>query len=110
MLRGGAPALSSASPDCPPVAAFQQTGDTVTDAEKLDEVLRTELMLPADVDLTGIAYGRTETWDSVAHMQLVVALEDAFGISLSEDDVLEISSYPATVRVLRDRHGIALAA
>jgi acyl carrier protein len=81
----------------------------VTDSDTFHQVLRTELMLPAGTDLTEIAYGRTETWDSVAHLQLVIALEEAFGISLSAEDVVEISTYPAAVRVLRDHHGIALA-
>jgi acyl carrier protein len=81
----------------------------VTDTETFHQLLRTELLLPADADLGEIAYGRTETWDSVAHMQLVLALEDAFGISLSPDEVVEISSYPAAVRVLRDHHGLAVA-
>jgi len=81
----------------------------VTASETFHRVLREELMLPADADLTTIAYGRTETWDSVAHMQLVLALEEAFEISLSPDDVVEISTYPAAVRILRDHHGVALA-
>jgi acyl carrier protein len=81
----------------------------VTESETFHQVLREELTLPADADLTTIAYGRTETWDSVAHMQLVLALEEAFGISLSPEDVVEISTYPAAVRILRDHHGIALA-
>ena len=81
----------------------------VTDSEMFDQVFRAELLLPSDADLSAVAYGRTETWDSVAHMQLVVALEEAFGISLSAEDVVEISTYPAAVRVLRDHHGIALA-
>jgi len=77
--------------------------------ERFQDVLRTELMLPPGEDLATVAYGRTETWDSVAHMQLVLALETAFGITLSPDEVVEISTYPAAVRVLRDHHGVALA-
>jgi len=48
----------------------------VTDSDTFHQVLRTELMLAPGADLSGIAYGRTETWDSVAHMQLVLALEE----------------------------------
>jgi acyl carrier protein len=81
----------------------------VTDTERFHQLLRAELLLPADADLTEIAYGRTETWDSVAHMQLVLALEESFGISLTADEVVAISSYPAAVRVLRDHHGLAVA-
>jgi acyl carrier protein len=80
----------------------------VTDSDTFHSVLRSQLMLPPDVDLTTIAYGRTETWDSVAHMQLVLALEEAFGIALDADDVVAMSSYAAATRILRDHHGVAL--
>jgi acyl carrier protein len=92
-----------------PSSATERDRRPVTDSEMFHQVLRAELMLPADADVTAAAYGRTETWDSVAHMQLVLALEEAFGISLSPDDVVEMSTYPAAVRVLRERHGVALA-
>jgi acyl carrier protein len=82
----------------------------VTDSDTFHTVLRTQLMLSPDADLTTIAYGRTETWDSVAHMQLVLALEEAFGIALDEDDVVAMSSYAEATRILRDHHGLALDA
>jgi acyl carrier protein len=44
-------------------------------------------------------------WDSVAHLQLVVAIEDEFGIRLTPADVVELKSYPAAVAILR-RHGV----
>jgi acyl carrier protein len=80
----------------------------VTDAELLDRTLRTALALPAQVDLSGVAYGETEGWDSVAHMNLILAIEEAFGINLDADDVVEMSSYAAAARVLRERHGLAV--
>jgi hypothetical protein len=80
----------------------------VTDAERFDDAMRSVLVLPADMDLSGVAYGATEMWDSVAHIQLVLAVEDEFGITLAPDDVVEMSSYTSARRVLRDRHGLAL--
>jgi len=31
-------------------------------------------------------------WDSVGHLQLVVAIEEAYGISLSPGDVIDLTS------------------
>ncbi|MBM2814365.1 MAG: acyl carrier protein [Ignavibacteria bacterium] len=39
-----------------------------------------------------LAYGFIG-WDSVAHMKLIAAIEDAFDIMLDTDDVIDMSSF-----------------
>ena len=81
-----------------------------TDADvRLDDAIRNGLGLASETDLKDIAYGETEEWDSVAHMQLVAALEGMFGIMIDTDDVIAMSDYQQVRRILRDHHGIALA-
>jgi acyl carrier protein len=80
----------------------------MTNEERLDAAVRLALGLPGDVDLAGTAYGRTEGWDSVGHMELVVGIEGAFGITLAADDVLAMSDYPAVRRVVRDCYSVEL--
>jgi acyl carrier protein len=82
----------------------------LSNTEKLDAALRIALALPDEMNLTGIAYGETEEWDSVAHMQLVAAVENAFGIMLETDDVIAMSDYRAVRAILRDHHDIAFDA
>ena len=65
----------------------------MSDSERLDAVIRSSLDLAPDTDLASIAYGETESWDSVAHMQLVAAIEESFGIMLETDDVIAMSTY-----------------
>lgn len=77
----------------------------MTDSTKLDNAIRLGLSLPDDVELSTIAYGTTQEWDSVAHMQLVVAIESAFGIMLETDDVIGMSDYAAIKRIL-ERYGV----
>ena len=45
-------------------------------------------------------------WDSVAHMQLVNAIELAFDIMLDTDDVIAMSSYQKA-REIVGKHGVA---
>lgn len=82
----------------------------MTNSEKLDAALAMALALPEGTDITRIAYGETEEWDSVAHMQLVAAVENAFGIMLETDDVIAMSDYQAIRAILRDHHDIAVDA
>ena len=53
-----------------------------------------------------LTYRGIPEWDSVAHMQLVVAIETAFGIMLDTDEVVGMSSYPIARRILHDNHGL----
>lgn len=43
--------------------------------------------------LTGLKYQDIEAWDSVGHMSLVSALEDAFDIMMDTDDIIDLNSY-----------------
>lgn len=46
-----------------------------------------------EIDLDGLEYQSIEQWDSVGHMGLIAALEDAFEIMLDTDDIIDFSSY-----------------
>jgi acyl carrier protein len=61
------------------------------------------LDLPDDTDVTTLAFGQHQHWDSLGHLSLVVALETAFGVSLDRDDVLAIDTYAAAAAVLRSK-------
>ena len=48
----------------------------------------------------GLMYQDVEAWDSVGHMTLVAALEDAFDISLDTDDIIDLSSFEKGLEIL----------
>ncbi len=63
--------------------------------DRLREVFRASLELPADADVDDLEYRGIEKWDSLAHMALVAALEQAFDVMIDTEDVLAISSFTA---------------
>jgi acyl carrier protein len=42
-------------------------------------------------------------WDSVGHLSLAANLEEVFGISLDVDDLMEMESVEAIVRIIGNR-------
>lgn len=72
------------------------------DQEKLKNVLATVL----NVDVSRIDANANsdtiESWDSLRHMNLVLALEDEFGVSLPDEEAANATSYPLLVLVLQD--------
>ena len=49
---------------------------------------------------------QTTNWDSIRHLDLVMALEEAFGVSFSSEELGVLTSYRAIVEALGQR-GIA---
>ncbi|GAB7042070.1 MULTISPECIES: acyl carrier protein [Catenuloplanes] len=73
--------------------------------DRLREVFRASLELPADAAVDDLEYRGIEKWDSLAHMALVAALEQAFDVMIDTEDVLAISSFAAARKVL-ERQGV----
>jgi len=50
--------------------------------------------------LAGLIYQSMPEWDSVGHMSLIAALEDAFDIMMETDDIIDLSSYEKGKEIL----------
>jgi acyl carrier protein len=75
-----------------------------------DELMVRVAELAADVfgeDVVDVGPGTTpddiEGWDSLAQLNLIVALEDEFGVRISPDDIEAMTSIAAVADVVR-RH------
>ena len=64
------------------------------------EVFRDVLSLPKDVNKAELVYNEYPGWDSVAHMTLVVALEEAFDCMMDMQDILDMSSFDKSVEIM----------
>jgi len=53
-----------------------------------------------DVDWSALTYRGIPEWDSVAHMQVIAEIEDAFDIMLEIDDVTGMSSFKVAKEIL----------
>ena len=57
--------------------------------------------------LAGLKYQDIPAWDSVGHMGLIAALEDAFDIMMDTDDIIDFSSYEKGKEILaKDNYGV----
>lgn len=54
----------------------------------------------AEDQLAGLKYQDITAWDSVGHMGLIAALEDAFDIMMDTDDIIDFSSYEKGKEIL----------
>ena len=69
-------------------------------SQAIADIFRECLVLPTELDLKTVGYRKTKSWDSLAHMQLIGALESRFDIMLDTQDVLELSDFPRAVEII----------
>lgn len=70
-------------------------------AEKLREIFAKALEIDKGIVIDSLEYNSIPQWDSVAHMSLVAAIDDAFDIMMETDDVIDMSSFGKAKEILR---------
>lgn len=55
----------------------------------------------SEEQLSTLNYQDITAWDSIGHMGLITALEDAFSIMLETDDIIDFSSFEKGKEILR---------
>ena len=76
--------------------------------DRVKNVFIESLGVLADVVTDELQYASIPQWDSVAHMALIVGLEDEFDIMIETDDVIDMSSvskaYEIVTKYLEELH------
>jgi len=72
----------------------------VTNLEKYTKAFVDAFDVPPS-ELPTLAYQAIPSWDSVGHMGLMAVLEEAFGITLEIDDVIDFSSFAKGQELLK---------
>ena len=71
--------------------------------EKVEGLLAEVLQIPAATITDELAMKDMDVWDSLKHMELIVSLEQSFGIQFSFDDIVAMQSVREIKRVLSER-------
>jgi len=61
--------------------------------ETLKKAFMEALGIDESKDIENLEYNTIDEWDSVAHMNLIGEIEDAFDIMLDTDDIIDMSSF-----------------
>lgn len=72
---------------------------------ELKQLFSSTLGIPSELVTDELAYNADPRWDSTAHLQLVMAIENTFGITLEMDDMLDMSSVAKAAEILK-KYGV----
>ncbi|MBQ1390848.1 MAG: acyl carrier protein [Firmicutes bacterium] len=73
--------------------------------EKYDNAFMETFEIEAG-QLPGLKYTEIPAWDSVGHMTLIAALEDAFDIMMETDDIIDLNSYEKGMEILAEKYDV----
>ena len=74
--------------------------------ERLVQLLSDTLGVNASEITGATAMANTAVWDSIMHLNVCMGIEAEFGVSLTPEEMIEMTSVPAIEAVLR-KHGAA---
>ena len=77
----------------------------MTNLEKYTQIFSDNLGVSKD-DVEGLTYQSISAWDSVGHMELVAAIEDAFDIMMDTDDIIDFNSFERGKEILSKNYSI----
>ncbi|BAO80669.1 acyl carrier protein [Serpentinimonas raichei] len=72
--------------------------------DKLKKIFAEALGIPHGIVDDNLKYAELAEWDSVAHMTLIAAIEEAFDIMMDAEDVIEMSSFVRAKQIVAKYH------
>ncbi len=77
----------------------------MSNKQKYNEIFMEEFEITSDQLNESLEYQSIAPWDSVGHMALMAALEDAFDIMLEMDDIIDFGTYMTGIETMR-KYGV----
>jgi acyl carrier protein len=69
--------------------------------EKVQAVLAEALQLPLELVTPELAFGDLPQWDSMGHMEVMMRLEEHFGVEINAETIAQLISIPTILDYLR---------
>jgi acyl carrier protein len=69
---------------------------------QIQTLLVESLRVPADQVTSELAFGDLPQWDSMGHMEVMMALEAQFGVEINADTIAALISIPTIVAYIQE--------
>lgn len=80
----------------------------MSNREKYDNAFIESFEIDKQALNESLEYQSIPQWDSVGHMSLIAALEDAFDIMMEMDDIVDFGSYQTGINTMK-KYGVEIA-
>jgi len=71
--------------------------------QKLKKIMTDLFEIQQDRITDDLSINNTEKWDSLKHIELIASIEEEFKITLTADQIVEMTSFAEIKRILREK-------
>ncbi len=72
--------------------------------KQVQSLLADALQVPPQEVTPGLAFGDLPQWDSMGHMEVMMGLEEAFGVEITAETIAALTSVTAICAYLGDKY------
>ncbi len=76
--------------------------------EQLRQLVAKALNIPVENVQESSSMENTDAWDSLAHMDVILSIEQHFAVNLEGDEIADMQSVAAIINILKTK-GVAIA-
>jgi acyl carrier protein len=78
------------------------TSETSILSQRVQSLLAEAIQVPGEMVTPDLSFGDLPQWDSLGHMEVMLRLEEEFGVEIDADTIAQLISIPEICRFLED--------
>ena len=79
------------------------TNETSILSQRVQSLLAEAIQVPGEMVTPELSFGDLPQWDSLGHMEIMLRLEEVFGVAIDADTIAQLISVPEICRYLEDK-------
>ena len=72
-------------------------------SQRVQALLAEAIQVPGEMVTPDLSFGDLPQWDSLGHMEVMLRLEDEFGVAIDADTIAQLISIPEICHFLEDK-------
>jgi acyl carrier protein len=72
--------------------------------EPIQKLISEAIQVPLDQVPPALAFGDLPQWDSMGHMEVMMLLEERYGVEINADTIAALTSIPVICAYLQENH------
>jgi acyl carrier protein len=82
---------------------MMNSSETSILSQRIQSLLAEAIQVPGELVTADLSFGDLPQWDSLGHMEVMLRLEEEFGVAIDADTIAQLISIPEICRFLEDK-------
>jgi acyl carrier protein len=82
---------------------MMNSSETSMLSQRIQSLLAEAIQVPGEMVTADLSFGDLPQWDSLGHMEVMLRLEEEFGVAIDAETIAQLISIPEICRFLEDK-------